>query len=89
VGEILSCFNCFSAIVLIRALFSVPKLWNFVDRWVEIPPLAFPKPGRQDFTRIPHDDEIVKLLDLRAKLYIDGYKVNQFIHSSNLFPPKE
>ena len=46
-----------------------------MDRWVQIPPLAFPKMGRQNIKGFPIDAEIVKLLDLRAKLYVDGYKV--------------
>jgi hypothetical protein len=50
-------------------------VWSYLDKWIEIPPLAFPKPEKQDFARLPHDTEIVKLLDLRAKLYINGYKV--------------
>ena len=31
--------------------------------------------GRQNIKGFPIDAEIVKLLDLRAKLYVDGYKV--------------
>ena len=50
-------------------------MWKFVDRWVEIPPLAFPKLVKQDLSSIPFDGEVVRLLDLRAKLYVDGYKV--------------
>ena len=79
-GVLLNCWIADVAKKLRCALSSVPKLWNFFNRYVEIPPFTFPKPGRQDFTSIPHDAEIVKLLDLRAKLHIGGYKVTQRLH---------